>query len=127
MKSAAMAFLAAAVVLVPLVASGDGDGAGIQVSPGVIVLRSKSVGDSLTVHANVAFGIVDTETVVLKVNGSTILPQATFPDLGGELVAKFSLQTIKPLVAPPSADLTLECETLGGPFSATSTVRVIAN
>ena len=91
----------------------------VKVSPNTIVIAS--LGDWITVHTNIAYGIVDTSSVTL--NG---VPVAwTKSDLRGNLVAKFTQADIKAIVAPPEATLELSGLTTGGePFTGSDTVTV---
>ena len=96
------------------------DGIGIMVSPRTIALDS--LGGSVSVHTNVPYGLVDTGS--LELNGLT--PYLTKPDLRGDLVAKFNLDAVKAIVAPPETTLTLTGVFKDGvPFSGTDTVRVV--
>lgn len=91
----------------------------IKVSPNTIVLASK--GTWVTVHADIAYSLVDTGTVEL--NG--LSPKITFADDCGNLVAKFPLADVKGIVEPPTAELTLTGVTKAGvPFAGSDTVAV---
>jgi hypothetical protein len=97
---------------------------GIQVSPSTINLAYQ--GTVVTVHADIPYnGVV---TASLRLNGVEVW--YTKADNRGELVAKFHVDSVKNIVAPPSAQLTLVgvVETMEGDrvsFSGTDTVRVI--
>jgi len=74
----------------------------IQVSPAMLVLAGPGVW--LTVHADVAFSLVDASS--LTVNG---VPSASaFADDRGDLVVKVYQADIEPLVAPPAATIVLD-------------------
>jgi hypothetical protein len=91
----------------------------IQVSPHVIVLDS--VGDCVTVHADIAFSQVNTATVTL--NGIAAI--ACKPDNRGDLVAKFSPDEVKAIVAPPEVLFTLTGQTVDGEvFTGSETITV---
>jgi hypothetical protein len=92
----------------------------IMVSPSMIVLKEE--GNWVTVHAVLPYSSVEPETVAL--NG---VPAAlTFADDCGDLVAKFELEDICAIVAPPEATLTLTGVTTGGEiFEGIDTVRVM--
>jgi hypothetical protein len=91
----------------------------IQVSPNTLVLDSEGVW--VTVHADIAYSAVMGGTVAL--NG--IPAVLTKPDARGDLVAKFRQSDFKPIVAPPSATLTLTGVTVTGtPFCGSDTITV---
>lgn len=91
----------------------------IQVSPATIVISS--FGECLTIHADIALSKVDRSSVTL--NG--LYPYAVFADSRGQLVAKFDVDQVKAIVAPPSATLTLAGLTTDGtPISGARTVPV---
>jgi len=93
----------------------------IQVSPSTINLAYQ--GTRVTVHADIPYGAVLPDSVV-TLNG--IAATSTFADDCGDLVAKFDVDAVKRIIAPPSADLTLEgIDRTGERFSGTDTVRVI--
>lgn len=97
---------------------------GIQVSPSTINLAYQ--GTVVTVHADIPYrGVI---TASLRLNGVEVW--YTKADARGDLVAKFDVDSVKNIVAPPSATLTLVgvVETIEGDqvsFSGTDTVRVI--
>ncbi|HUU46400.1 MAG TPA: hypothetical protein VM118_11780 [Acidobacteriota bacterium] len=91
----------------------------VQVSPHTIVMSN--VDGSVTVHANIAYTAVATETVMLE----GLTPYNTRPDVEGKLVAKFRLDEVQAIVAPPSTKLTLTGETTEGvAFSGSDVVNV---
>jgi len=91
----------------------------IQVSPATIVISS--LGECLTIHTDIALSKVDRSSVTL--NG--LYPYAVFADARGQLVAKFDLDQVKAIVAPPSATMTLTGTTTDGtPLTGTDTVPV---
>ncbi|MFH1313826.1 MAG: hypothetical protein ABIJ00_11460 [Candidatus Eisenbacteria bacterium] len=91
----------------------------IKVSPSTIALGS--VGEWVTVHTDIALGLVDTSTLSLN-----DVPVAwTKADAKGNLVAKFDLEEIKAIIEPPEATLTLLGSTKDGvEFTGTDTVGV---
>jgi hypothetical protein len=97
---------------------------GIQVSPSTINLAYQ--GTVVTVHADIPYrGVI---TASLRLNGVEVW--YTKADARGDLVAKFHVASVKNIVAPPSATLTLVgmVETIEEDpvsFSGTDTVRVI--
>ncbi len=93
----------------------------IMVSPSTLYLESE--GTWVTVHADIPYGAVVSASVEL--NGIAV--DWTKADNQGDLVAKFELDTVKGIVAPPSATLTLSGTTIdGSTFSGTDTVKVVA-
>ena len=91
----------------------------IKISPGTIALNSS--GEWVTVHAEIAYSAVDTESFSL--NG--IAAARTKPDDCGDLVVKVDLEEIKAIVSPPEALLTLSGAKLDGtPVTGSDTVRV---
>ncbi|MFZ5832689.1 MAG: hypothetical protein ACOY3P_21590 [Planctomycetota bacterium] len=97
---------------------------GIQVSPSTINLGEQ--GTWVTVHADIPLAGVITATVML--NGVEVA--WTKADSQGNLVAKFVVDDVRAIVAPPSATLELvgEVVTPEGTvaFSGSDSVRVIA-
>jgi hypothetical protein len=97
---------------------------GIQVSPSTINLAYEGV--VVTVHAEIPLrGVV---TASVKLNGVEVW--YTKADARGDLVAKFHVDEVKEIIAPPSAELTLTgmVEVTPGvevPFSGSDTVKVI--
>ncbi len=73
----------------------------IQASPATIVLSS--LGGCVSIHADIAYSAVDRQS--LELNG--LKPYLVKADARGDLVAKFSLDEVKAIVAPPSTTLTL--------------------
>lgn len=93
----------------------------IRIAPNTIVLGAP--GAMVTVHADIPYGAVDTDTVTL--NG--VPARMSFPDDCGNLVSKFLEDMIEDIVAPPSATLTLEGVTNDGDvFTGSGTVQVKA-
>ena len=92
----------------------------ITVSPNTLVMGSQGVW--VTVHADIRYSTVAGMTVTLN----DVPVDFTKSDNRGELVAKFQIDTIKSIVSPPSAELTLSGLTKDGvAFSGTDTIRVI--
>jgi hypothetical protein len=92
----------------------------IQISPSVLVFKAKTT-SAVTVHTDIAYSAVASATVEL--NGIPV--KATFSDSRGQLVAKFDLNAVKDIVAPPSAVLTLTGTTKdGAPFAGSDTIGV---
>jgi hypothetical protein len=93
----------------------------ISIAPNTIVLGCDK-GDRVTVHTDIALGVVDRATVEL----SGVSPLLIKADNRGNLVAKFDQASIEALVAPPDATLVLTGMTKDGvAFSGSDTVRVI--
>lgn len=91
----------------------------IQVSPHVIVLDS--VGDCITVHADIAFSQVNAATVTL--NGIPAI--GCKADNRGDLVAKFASADVKAIIAPPEALFTLMGLAITGEsFTGSETIAV---
>jgi hypothetical protein len=86
-----------------LIANGGsaGDGICITISPKTLVLSS-DVG-CVTVHSNIPIALVDCSSVQLE----GISPYLTKADARGELVAKFSVDSVKDIVEPGQVTLTL--------------------
>lgn len=110
-------------IMIGLVLSASTTGAAstidVKVSPNTITLGSE--GSWVSVHTDIALGLVDTST--LSLNG---VPVAwTKADARGNLVAKFHLEDIKAIVEPPEATLMLTGSTKdGAEFTGTDTVGV---
>jgi hypothetical protein len=93
----------------------------VTVSPSTIVL-GEDKGASITVHTDIAYGLVDGASVALE----GVPAYLTKADCRGNLVGKFSQEAIEALIAPPDATLTLTGQTKDGiPFAGSDTVRVI--
>ena len=102
-------------------AGGAAEGVTIAVAPHTLLLSSIQGGE-VTVHAEIAYGRVETASITL--NGVAV--KWTKSDARGELVAKFDEDEVKAIVTAPSADLTLRGMTVDGePFEGTDTVRVV--
>jgi len=94
----------------------------IQCSPAVVNLASPANGTWFTVHADIAYSLVNTATVTL--NGVPV--KWTKVDNQGYLVAKFSLKDVRGLLAPGENLLTLSgTTTKGQPFNGSTTVKVL--
>lgn len=92
----------------------------ITVSPNVV--NTTANGQWLTIHADIPLSVVDTASVY--VNGVAV--DWTKADAQGDLVAKFCLDDVLAVIAPPSATLTLTGTTKdGATFSGTDTVKVV--
>lgn len=92
----------------------------ITVSPNVV--NTTANGQWLTIHADIPLSVVDTASVY--VNGVAV--DWTKADAQGDLVAKFCLDDVLAVIAPPSATLTLTGTTRdGATFSGTDTVKVV--
>ena len=81
----------------------------VLVSPQTILLGADQGGE-VTVHAEIAYRLVEPET--LRLNGVYALSVGS--DSRGELVAKFSEHAIKAIVSPPSEMLMLTGRTTDG-------------
>ena len=92
----------------------------IVISPSTINLDSQAVW--VTVHADIAYRDVVVESVTL--NGISV--EKTLADAQGELVAKFCVDAVKPILELGTVPLTLECDTTDGfGFTGTDTIEVI--
>lgn len=92
----------------------------ILVSPQTILLGADQGGE-VSVHAEIAYSSVDTDSLAL--NGVPAVSAGS--DARGDLVAKFSEDAIKAIVAPPSTILTMTGATLnGGTFTGSDEVMV---
>ncbi len=95
----------------------------IQCSPAVVNLNSRAGGNWMTVHTDLPWdAAIAKEDVTL--NGLTAA--VIKPDDCGDLVAKFLLSDLKPLITAPSTDLTLTVVMMDGVvYEGFDTVRVI--
>ena len=92
---------------------------GIKVSPHVIAMRSNA--EWVTVHTTLRYSLAETSTITLN----EIPVVLAFADDRGYLVAKFRMEDVKAIVAPPSATLVLTGMTRDGePFIGSETVQV---
>jgi hypothetical protein len=91
----------------------------IDIAPSMLVLDSP--GTCVTVHAEIAYGDVDHDSLLM--NG--VSPSYTKADARGELVVKFEREDIQNIVSPPEATLTLTGLTVDGtPFTGSDTITV---
>ena len=92
---------------------------GIAISPRTLVLKSD--GEWVTVHADIAFGEVDRNSLTLE----GVAVSWTKADAQGNLVAKFLESDIKDKVAPPQATLVFAGVTKAGErFEGSDTIQV---
>lgn len=84
------------------------------------------MGLTMSIHTEVSCSDVVRSSVVLYgENGMSITPLYVTSDLRGNLVAKFTSEDVKKIVAAPSTQLTLNgILTDGGTFSLHATIRV---
>jgi len=97
----------------------------MKVSPNAIVPVSQ--GGCVSVHADIDYHAAVPGTIQLYIddNPTPLTPYLVFADLQGNLVAKFNLEAVKGMVAPPKAEFTLTGDlVLGGTFSGTDDVAV---
>jgi hypothetical protein len=95
-------------------------GIAIAISPSTLSLGSDAT--CVTVHTNLPFGTVDAGSVALE----GIAPYGVKADACGDFVAKFDIDAVKAIVAPPSATLTFTGSLNDGtPFAASDTIRVV--
>lgn len=100
----------------------------IQCSPSAVVLHAVRSGDWLTVHADIAYSSVATETVWLEAPNGSQKAATTFPDDRGDLVAKFRMSELTGLLDTTvlTNDLTLTGRTTDDfPFAGTDTIRIV--
>ncbi len=91
----------------------------IKITPRALVIASH--GAWVTVHSDVPFEDVDTETIELQGIGAT----RCFPDDRGDLVSKFPQSVIKEIVSPGRQTLTLTGEyKTGDTFEGSDTIWV---
>ena len=96
-----------------------GDGDQIYIAPHTLVLSSNVIW--VTVHTNISLGAVYTDTVTLD----GVDARFCKADSRGNLVAKFTLDSIRPIVEPGSVTLTLTADLkVGGQFVASDTITV---
>jgi len=115
--------VAGAMVLVgqALSNSRTDDALGVAVSPQTLLLGSDQ-GGFVTVHTAIPFGAVDRSSIQLS--GVDVV--FTKADSCGNLVAKFSEDAVKAIVAPPETTLTLTGVMKDGEsFAGSDTVRVV--
>jgi hypothetical protein len=94
----------------------------IQCSPAVVNLQTSPNGTWFTVHADIAYRLVNAATVTLN----NIPVKWTKVDNLGYLVAKFQLADVRGLLLPGDNTLTLKGVTVDGLlFSGSATVRVV--
>jgi hypothetical protein len=92
----------------------------IDVAPNVVSLDSQ--GQVLTVHTDIAYGLVDGWTVAL--DGLSI--QSWKADNQGNFVAKFNLDAVKNMVSVGTVTVTLTGVTKeGDEFAGSDTIKVI--
>lgn len=93
------------------------------VSPNVLNLQSN--GGVLTIHADIAYGLVN--SLDLTVNGKFVPISSTFPDSRGDLVVKCDIETVKEIVEEQNqATFCLTVDTTdGNTYSGTDTIKVI--
>jgi len=97
----------------------EGDGICITISPKTLVLSSDV--PCVTVHTNIAIGLVDRASLQLE----GISPYLTKADSRGELVAKFRADSVKSVVDPGQVTLTLTGMLADGTaFTASDTITV---
>jgi hypothetical protein len=120
-----------ALSLAPLQVTAQTLEIGIQCSPSTIVLRAIRSGDCLTVHADIPYSLVVKGSVELQAPYGLLKPYSTFADDCGNLVAKFTMSELKPLlgVGVNSLDLSGEAVAPQDPevivgFTGTDSVRV---
>lgn len=100
----------------------------VKITPEALVLGSK--GAWVTVHVDVPYDLVDTQTTIELADAQTIELDGidaafSFPDDCGNLVSKFRMRDIKEIVAPPEATLTLiGYYKTGGAFGGSDTIKV---
>ena len=91
----------------------------IQVSPHVIALHANCTW--VTVHADIAYSVVDGATVALNGIPATV----TFADDRGDLVGKFGFDVVTEGLEPGEAEMVLTGERKDGtPFVGSEVVRV---
>lgn len=95
----------------------------IQVSPATLVLDAPQVW--VTIHADVNFALVDTDSeVTLVVSDASIAATSIFADDRGDLVAKFDKDAVESLLEASvnyaTATITLECALDDGTFCSGS-------
>jgi len=94
----------------------------IDVSPSVVYMASKGVW--VTVHAEISFSSVQ----ALSVRLDDVPVEFTKSDNRGQLVAKFTLDSVKKILTPGTMELTLRGTTFDGvDFEGTDSIRVIAS
>jgi hypothetical protein len=97
----------------------EGDGMCITISPKTLALSSDVT--CVTVHSNIAIGLVDCASLQLE----GISPYLTKADSRGELVAKFHASEVKSIVEPGQVTLTLTGLLADGTdFAASDTITV---
>lgn len=96
------------------------DAVAVAISPGTLNLGSS--GEWVTAHVDIPFAAVAAGSVDLGGVPAALLKA----DDCGNLVAKFAIEDVKAIVAPPSATLTLTGTTKDGDvFSGSDTIQVV--
>ena len=97
----------------------------IVISPKTLNLASQ--GNWVTVHTDIAYGLVCKKTVAIfnVENGEYVDIAWSKSDACGNFVAKFHLEEVKEIVEPGLVDLTLIGLTVDRAFCGTDTIRVI--
>jgi hypothetical protein len=91
-------------------------------------LHAVRSGDWLTVHADIPYSAVKTDTVWLEAPKGSLQAATTFPDDRGDLVANLRMRDVTNLLATtePTNDLTLIGFTEAGiAFAGTDTPRIV--
>jgi len=118
-----LAFVAAAALLCAVVTAEDSVEASIKISPNVLALRS--AGNWLTIHTDLAYSTVDFDSVTLTIGDAVLAVDRVEVDDCGNYVAKFVLDNVKAVVAPPESTMTLAGSLKDGTaFAGTGTIRV---
>lgn len=123
-------FVAAAFLALGATTAVAQDNVTIQVSPSTLVLNS--IGDWVTVHAEIPYSTVLQSTIELKCDRCmiTLPPNGVYFDDRGDLVVKFDRETVKgilePITSRTKVTFTLSGGTTdGGTFTGSDTVDVV--
>jgi hypothetical protein len=125
MRRAAILTIVVAVVSMLLASSANAqEEVAITIAPNQFVLAYE--GTKLTVHTNIPCGGAINESIEMhNLDGASIDPIGFKCDDRGYLVVKFSAEDVAMIVSPPSAELTMTGDLVGGgSFSATDAIRV---
>ncbi len=98
----------------------------IQVSPGTIALNART--RWLTIHANIPYGVVNLESVIVAIGDDVVPVEWIFADSLGDLVVKCPIEAVKGIVEDmPSATIDLSGVTkIEVEFGGSDTVKVVS-
>jgi hypothetical protein len=122
------------LALIPILGTGivvanDGTDIDIRIAPATLYLNDDvwaSDDPYVTVHAEIPFSTVDTDSLTLETDGNTVDAIRTEADNRGYLVVKFDRRAVVGIVEVGKEVMTLTGTTTGDePFTGSATIRVI--